>query len=185
MINLGYSINRTKYGIVVNGNSIPASDMKHITSIAKESGYDVIDIGIAASLKAFSVYTTEENAEKWRAEIEEGLTKNGDSIEAWLKGTDVGSSSKVLAMTLAGISTHTIDLYNQKAHPYDPSDIGRCFRMLDRFPHLRDNLFLMNKVSPVWKKLVGRWDELRSLYDEEYPSGSAPKLYDLIQELIK
>ena len=180
-----YVIKRVKHGMLVSGpQGIPASEAVAITKMAEALGYNLMDMSISSALGAVMALTNKESGEKWRAEIEERVTRNRDTVEAWLKGADVGMSSKALAMTLSGMAVSALGKRECKAHPYDPADIGRCFRMLDRFPELRENLHLMKKASPVWEKLIDRWDDLRALYNEEFPTGKAPKLYDLIQELI-
>lgn len=182
-----YEILRMEHGLLVKGIAIPCSDLKSLTAMADALGYDLIDMGISSALKCLMVFTNKESADKWRTEIDANSKKKyGGSIDAWLNGTDTGSSSKLMALVLSGKSTRGIETYNRKAHPYDPADIGRCFRMLDEFPDLKEHLDKMREISPVWNKLIDHWGEMEALYKEEVPNhtGKAPKLYKLMQELV-
>lgn len=69
--------------------------------------------------------------------------------------------------------------------PHDPSDFGRCYRLLKAFPRWRENLPLMAEVKPEWRKLIAAWSDLEKLYEEEIPdgTGAAPKLYAAMKAL--
>lgn len=98
----------------------------------------------------------------------------------WMQGPDTGISSKCIWHVMNGTSeirdTHT---------PRDPSDFGRCYRMLKLFPQWRSRLDEVAERFPRWTALVREWDELTRLYEEEEPSGRCPKLYRRMKELIK
>lgn len=71
-------------------------------------------------------------------------------------------------------------------HPHDPSDFGRCHRLLEVMPSWRP--LLAEKVSPLsceWARLIEAWDELTALYLEELPSGNAPRTYHRMKEVIE
>lgn len=96
----------------------------------------------------------------------------GMGLQGWLASDQTGVSSKFMAGVLG-------EGYRGKyGHPHDPSDFGRCVGLLDACPELRGKLHLMNSHGPEWKALVDHWDELEALYREEFPTGSAPKLYE-------
>lgn len=177
-----YSIEVHEHGLLVRAPmGVPISALSGIANLAKSMGYTHLDAGIAEALNAHTAYVNEESGKQWRQEIEAGVKQEyGDGVCAWLAGTDTGASSKVLALKLAFPMVPP----QRKDHPYDPDDIGRCFRFLDRFPDLKRNLPLMKTVSPVWERLVDHWDELRALWDEESPSGRCPKLYDRMQDIL-
>lgn len=67
--------------------------------------------------------------------------------------------------------------------PRDPADFGRCYRLLQIFPEWVERLPEVAQAHPHWGPLVERWDECTRLWEEEHPSGSCPKLYELIQKL--
>lgn len=99
------------------------------------------------------------------------------SVEKWWNGPDTGASSKAICAKLAGWT------HEQRAStPLDPSDFGRCHRLLKAIPGWRARIGEMADV-PGWAGLVEAWDELEALYEEELPSGNAPKLYARMREI--
>jgi hypothetical protein len=70
--------------------------------------------------------------------------------------------------------------------PADPSDFGRCYRLLKHFPEWRLRLLEVVARYPEWCALVREWDALTELYEEEIkrPDRCAPKLYDRMKDLI-
>lgn len=104
-------------------------------------------------------------------------TDEGD-VMAWLSNGDTGTSSKTIFSVLTG---HPIE---HTGTPSDPSDFGRCYRLLKVMPTWRARLPEVAEQFPEWRGLVGAWDELTALYEEELPTGRAPKLYDRMKELL-
>jgi hypothetical protein len=102
-----------------------------------------------------------------------------DSIINWLQSGDVGLSSKYMASVCA------YPTQARNFHPADPSDFGRCYRFLRAVPEARDNLHRLKDSGAVWAAYVDHWDEMERLYEEEMPTGRAPKLYALMQRLRK
>src|SRR5688572_24935346 len=97
------------------------------------------------------------------------------SVQQWLlSGRDTGTSSKAIVAFMEG---QPID---PTSYPRDPSDLGRCIRLLEIAPEYRPLLKSMRVVSPEWARLVERWDELEALYRKEEPFGTAPQCYDLM-----
>jgi hypothetical protein len=96
----------------------------------------------------------------------------------WLMSGDTGMSSK----TILSVMENT-PLPHGASVPYDPSDFGRCHRLLAAFPLYRLRLPQVAEKYPAWVGLVRKWDELTKLYEEELPSGRCPKLYARMQEL--
>jgi hypothetical protein len=116
---------------------------------------------------------------------EDKPSRPNSGLGAWLSSDDTGISSRCIARHLSGGRVpHERRAFGNDEHPHDPSDFGRCFRLMESVPEFRPRIGEMASVSPVWKRLVEAWDELESLYLEEMPSGSAPKLYDRIRNLI-
>lgn len=118
-------------------------------------------------------------------EIVEELAKpespviSGMGLDAWLKCDHTGVSSEFMAGVLSGRFMRT------PGHPHDPDDFSRCIGLLDACPELRANLSRLMDHGPEWSALVACWDELESLFREERPSGSAPKLMARMSELLK
>ncbi len=103
----------------------------------------------------------------------------GMGLAKWMKSDDTGLSSRFMAAVLSGIQ-----MVPEKHHPHDPSDFGRCYRLLEAVPELRGKMDRMKETSQQWKALVENWAELESLYVEEFHTGNAPKLYARMQELL-
>ncbi len=104
----------------------------------------------------------------------------GMGLKAWLASDDTGASSLYMAWVLCD-SPH-----RNYAYPLDPDDFGRCVRFLEAVSAecgVRD-IAVMRTCGPEWQRLVDAWKELTALYREELPSGSAPKLHSIMQELL-
>lgn len=101
----------------------------------------------------------------------------------WARGDDTGSSSATIWSVMTGRMHSRYAPHG--AHPYDPSDFGRCHRLLELFPEWRARMPEVAKKYKLWARLVDQWDALTALYVEELPSGRAPKLYAAIQACIK
>lgn len=111
-------------------------------------------------------------------QIPEGLIE-------WLANGERGLSSETIVQRLTGIDCAHCDI-----HPYDPSDLGRCRKLMERVPALRDRFSEMRDVSPQWAALVDHWDELCATMDEEAPEwrkwqGAAANTYRRMNELLK
>lgn len=107
-------------------------------------------------------------------------TDEGDPI-AWLTNGDTGISSKTIWSVMMNRSIG--DRYFRPSVPSDPSDFGRCYRLLKVMPSWRARLGEVAAQYPEWAGLVAAWDELTALYEEELPKGTAPKLYQRMQVL--
>lgn len=106
------------------------------------------------------------------------MTIDKDKLIEWLLGDDTGVSSKEIARQMAGIEPSS-----DKWGPCDPSDLGRCLRLLALFPGW--DVWEMRTVSDAWWRLVNHWGELSELYHEELPTGNAPRTYARMQEIKK
>ncbi|TXH46878.1 MAG: hypothetical protein E6Q97_28515 [Desulfurellales bacterium] len=110
----------------------------------------------------------------------------GSGLVAWACSDSVGMSSVYMARRLAPVAGlrfpgHRIP--DEPAHPYDPSDFGRCLGLLDAVPEIRPYIAKMAEYGKVWAAYVEHWDELETLYKEESTGEQAPKLYARMQEL--
>lgn len=100
----------------------------------------------------------------------------------WADGPDAGISSKTIVRAITGAS---VIRWRMEGVPLDPSDFGRCVRVLERFPELKPQLHVVAEKYPEWRGLVDAWPELEALYAEELPTGKAPKLYARMQALLE
>lgn len=101
----------------------------------------------------------------------------------WLLSDDTGISSKTILLVMTG-SEITGSFWTDI--PYDPSDFGRCYRLLQKFPEWRERLPEVAEKYPIWGPMVSAWDELTALYVQELgnPDGKAPMLYARMKTLI-
>lgn len=108
--------------------------------------------------------------------------KTTKGLLAWMLGGDTGVSSETIVRVAAGIEPGEDDNFDA---PYDPSDFGRCYRLLRKFPELNKKLPLVAKKCKAFAPLVANWDELVALWEEESNNGTgrAPKLYARMKEL--
>jgi hypothetical protein len=100
----------------------------------------------------------------------------------WLAGGDSGASSKA-------ICHHMLGMKSDGSFPWDPSDLGRCLRLLELFPEWKPRIREMARYSPQWAALVARWDELAEMMADEvgidWSKGRrAPRTYDAMKDAI-
>ena len=109
----------------------------------------------------------------------------------WLASGERGISSDAIVNQLTGCPVGR--RWGGGDHPHDPSDFRRCEMLLRAYPLAR-LLFpsAMPSRSPEWARLIGRWDELVALIEEEVPAAftrtpphdsNAPKAYALMKGL--
>jgi hypothetical protein len=179
-----YTIETHEYGMVVRGE-IPVDDFLELGQMWSKRGFDATVPGVAEALGATFAVCATANVEAWMRDLQtEANQKAGDDAElAWLTGPDTGISSKTIFSVLS-------ERYGSQARfscpsvPRDPSDFGRCHRLLEAMPEWRSRLPEVAAVHPEWGPLVREWDKLTEMYLEELPSGRCPKLYRKMQALI-
>lgn len=77
-------------------------------------------------------------------------------LAEWMTGDDVGMSSMSIAVAAA-----TGHIPFNCASPHDLGDLGRCARLVDQIPEVREIAFpILSEASEDWKNLVSGWDEL-------------------------
>lgn len=106
----------------------------------------------------------------------------------WLRLGDTGLSSKAIAFAGCGTSKPK----HGWAPPYDPSDFGRCARLLKAIPDLKQPAFerLARDGGDVWKSLIKHWDEIHSTMEDEVgidwsKGDTAKKTNDLIKSITE
>ena len=102
------------------------------------------------------------------------------SPQAWLNGWDTGTSSITICRVMSGLGDRT-----RVGWPLDPDVFGRCHRLLNLFPEWRERMGEVAAAYPLtpWVAYAREWNRMTALYEEELPSGRAPKLYALMQQL--
>ena len=112
-------------------------------------------------------------------------------VSQWLASDDTGLSSKSLAKEFLGLPHDDGDRMWRGIHsPSDPDDIGRCFRLIEACPAVRNAVKSLGEKSETWKKLSERWDEIYTSMDNEVgihwqKAHKAPKTYDLMRVVIE
>ena len=119
-----------------------------------------------------------EHARRMRASLYEREDIRQRAMD-WLSGRDTGLSSQAMCLTLLGGKVRW------PHHPHDPADLGRCLRLLQVVPEWRGRLNEVAALSPEWAALVGAWSEIEALYREEEPSGTAPRCYERMRDLLE
>lgn len=105
-------------------------------------------------------------------------------VMEWFIGDDTGLSSKSIAAHMCGAKVGRYLNYP----PSDPSDLGRCLRLLERFPEWKARLPEMATVSKDWAKIIPHWDAAAAMMAEEagidWSKGkSARKTYDFMKSV--
>jgi len=99
-----------------------------------------------------------------------------EQIAKWIVTSDIGISSQTLFACLFDLQSELEYQY----HPGDPSDFGRCMRLLSILDQEQKDYALAQaaKLSPEWNALVERWDYLEFIYGEKRC------LFERMQEII-
>jgi hypothetical protein len=108
-----------------------------------------------------------------------------ERVNTWIVSADVGQSSKTIWAAMLGLDQGE-DGIN---HPHDPSDLGRCLRLLELMPEWKPRLPELAALDPCWHALVEHWDDLASSMEDEvgiaWEKGkSAPATYALMRAVI-
>ena len=99
----------------------------------------------------------------------------------WMMSGDTGVSSKTIMHVMEGTAAPSdVDV------PHDPSDFGRCHRLLEAFPAYAARLGEVAAMYPAWVGLVREWDALTEMYCVARNTGAerATELYNRMEELI-
>lgn len=81
-------------------------------------------------------------------------------VIAWLLSEDTGMSSQAICAHMVG-ERCTGD------YPHDPSDLGRCVRLLELCPEWKARMPEMAQYGRGWGGLTAKWDEVLDLYFNE------------------
>lgn len=119
--------------------------------------------------------------ERMRALEKENEQKT--KVIGWLLGNDTGVSSKVIVAFMTGNISSLSERY--KSAPSDPSDLGRCLRLLEIMPEWEAHLPELAKKYRPWTHIVNKWQVLKELYNKELSNedGRALETYDLMLKL--
>lgn len=108
-----------------------------------------------------------------------------ERLGAWIRSWDTGLSSEAIFhyMTL-GIKGG--------ATPADPSDLGRCLRLLECFPEWKPRMVEMSDVSKEWALLIPHWSAIEASFLAEAGGSlpgrcqnwSAPATYEMMRDVF-
>jgi hypothetical protein len=101
-------------------------------------------------------------------------------IAHWMLGGDTGVSSKSMAAIAIGVEKGDVFGYDA---PHDPSDFGRCYRLVLCAPEVIDAFPAITKKVPAFAGILANWDELCELYERDLSTGRSEDLYNRIKEL--
>jgi hypothetical protein len=119
-----------------------------------------------------------------------GMESNQEKM-LWLLSSDTGISSKAIFRAMIGFPPQ------DKCTPCDPSDFGRCYRLLKMFPEWEarvKELGTLIDYSPkvngeqrpnLWQIFADNYKKLCEMYEEECVGDywKAPKLYKFMKDL--
>lgn len=88
-----------------------------------------------------------------------------DWLKTWYRSGDTGISSEVIARTFTREFSRNLGI------PRDPSDVGRCVRLLDlaeaNGAHWREDFAHIMRQHEAWRPLLDRWSEIETAYREQ------------------
>ena len=99
----------------------------------------------------------------------------------WIVSNDTGTSSKLIWCVMMGVNSREGHFYNSP--PSDPSDFGRCHRLLKNLPQWRNRLPEVALLYPPWKPFIQNWNKMEELYERDHPTGESKELYEFMKQL--
>lgn len=81
-------------------------------------------------------------------------------LVTWLAGHDTGTSSKTMALVALGAEEGDFDA------PHDHDDFGRCKRLADAVPEIRERFDAIGKACPTFRGILEEWDSLCEQYEQ-------------------
>lgn len=87
-------------------------------------------------------------------------TINRRAIE-WMLSDDTGLSSKAICAHMLGLEPE------DTSYPSDPTDLGRCLRLMELIPEWKPRIKEMANYGPGWAGQIEVWDELNNTMTNE------------------
>lgn len=109
-------------------------------------------------------------------------TQAQSELGNWLINGDTGVSSQTMAAIALGATNLSSRGWNVDA-PRDPSDFGRCYKLVQHVPEIREHFPRIGKKVKQFAGILANWDELVYLYERDKPKGESTELYNRIREL--
>lgn len=98
-------------------------------------------------------------------------------LAEWLVSCDTGISSITIAAIALGAEKGRFNA------PYDPSDFGRCYRLVQKVPAIYNAFDRIGELEPCFAGILLNWDELCSIYERDLHTGQSKELYLRIKAL--
>lgn len=98
----------------------------------------------------------------------------------WFERGERGASSESIFKVITGEPVRA-DI----TVPQDPDDFRRCYLLLKAIPEWRKELSKMAEYGHAWKNLVGNWDKLTGMLEEQMATKKPNGMYEFMQVLIK
>jgi len=111
-----------------------------------------------------------------------------DQQVAWINHGEKGLSSAALFYETTGLWVISTVLQDaDDSHPYDPSDLNRCMKLIETCTECRAAVDKLAVKYPGWAKLAPHWDNLIDSLRRELivTPNEAPETYRMMQELLK
>lgn len=90
-----------------------------------------------------------------------------ERLRLWFKRGDRGTSSCMIVATALGDQRWLRQLRSTSIDPWphDIQDFGRCHRLLEQVPDVREKAFMvLGEIFPTWARFIRDWDALTSAY---------------------
>ena len=99
------------------------------------------------------------------------------AVAEFLASRDTGVSSQYMAsVAIAGKVTKSEWL---DATPSDASDLGRCVRLIEKAPTVRNCFPILRTASPAWASYIDHWDELTTLFRQGNHAVTTGRMRDI------
>ena len=111
-------------------------------------------------------------------------TKDLPAIGTWMLSGETGISSEtMLGIALGGKKPSKSNWSARLDAPHDPSDFGRCYRLVQIAPSIREDFDRIGKMVPQFAGILREWDALCAIYERDLLSGKSDELYKKIKQL--
>lgn len=102
-------------------------------------------------------------------------------LTRWALSGDTGVSSETLACAVLGLPD-TSRRFGFDV-PYDFSDFGRCYRLVQLVPEILTMWDKVRAACPAWGPIIDHWDELVARYEADNLSDDTDTCRSLLREL--
>lgn len=97
------------------------------------------------------------------------------NILNWMRSGDTGVSSETMALIAMGATKGDFSA------PYDPSDFGRCYRLVKANPVIKESFLIISALVPRFTSILLNWDKCCEIYERDLPTGRSDELFKMIQ----